>query len=329
MLDVCLMGSGGSIPKPERHLSSALLRYCGASIVIDCGEGTQIALKKAGFTFSRIGIILITHFHADHISGLPGMLLSMGNEGRVGPVIIAGPPGLARVVESLCIIARGLPFEVVTYEFSQDGGSLPKELFSDNKREPKKVEDEKEPFYSPPSHIDPITLFDVKAFPLFHTTPCLGYRISIPRAGKFDPNKAKAAGIPVELWGKLQRGEAAGGFLPDDVLGPPRKGLDVSFVTDSRPSESISSAVFRSDLLICESMFASDKTARALKSRHMTAAEAAYIARDAEVGRLWLTHYSPSVNDTSVCLAEACEIFQNTTAGRDGTYETLRFPDQN
>ena len=328
MLDVCLMGTGGSMPKPERHLASALLRCGGASIVIDCGEGTQIAMKKAEFAFSRIGLILITHFHADHISGLPGMLLSMGNEGRVDPVVIAGPPGLTHVVSSICIIARGLPFEVRLYEFPAGGGDLPGEVFAESYDPAAMPWDSLEEAPAPAKgHGNPMTAFKIKSFPLHHSITCLGYRISLPRAGKFDPDRARAAGIPVNLWGLLQRGEAVGEYTPEDVLGAPRRGIDVSYVTDTRPDDLISSEVLRSDLLICEGMFPSDKQERAKKSRHMTAAEAAYIARDAEVGELWLTHYSPSVNETDICLSEARAIFPDTTAGFDGMKKTIKFPE--
>ncbi|MCI9450129.1 MAG: ribonuclease Z [Clostridiales bacterium] len=311
MLDVCLMGTGGSIPKLERWLASALIRHCGDSLIIDCGEGTQLAMKKTGYTFKQIGLILITHFHADHISGLPGMLLSMGNEGRCDPVTIAGPRGLSRVVSSLCVIAGGLPFTVFVYEFPNEGGELPSEYFTTGKG-------------STPS-------LKIKAFPAHHSMPCLGYRIELPRAGKFDPMRAKAENIPVKFWGTLQRGETVTDgereYQPSDVLGEPREGISVGYVTDSRPTDMIASAVDGCDLLICEGMFDNSKTERALKSRHMTASEAAGIAKAANAGRLWLTHYSPSIPDPSVCLAEARAVFENTTAGHDGMAELLRFPE--
>ena len=311
MLDVCLLGCGGSIPKPDRWLSSLLLRHGGNTVLIDCGEGTQLALKEAGFVAGKIGLILLTHFHADHVSGLPGMLLSMANEGRVDPVTIAGPKGCARIVSSLCIIAQGLPFQITVHEFENGGGALPDYLFEQGTNSGVPM--------------------SVTAFTARHSMPTFGYRISLPRAGKFDPERAKAQGIPVRLWGVLQRGESVEcdgvTYTPDMVLGETRRGLDVGYVTDTRPTETIVEAVRDCDLLICEGMFADDKTERAKKSRHMTAREAATVARDSGAGALWLTHYSPSMPDPAECISEAREVFENAVAGEDGMMVTLRFPE--
>lgn len=309
MLDVCLMGCGGSIPTPERWLSSLLCRHGGNEIVIDCGEGTQLAMKKAGFAAGKISLILLTHFHADHVSGLPGLLLAMANEGRTEPVTIAGPRGASRIVSSLCVIAQGLPFSVTVHEFPSAGGELPAYLFEQGTNSGAPM--------------------SVRAFAARHSVPTLGYRISLPRAGKFDPERARGSGIPVRYWGVLQRGESVelDGriYTPDDVLGPPRRGIDISYVTDSRPTETIMSAVADSELLVCEGMFPDEKRERALKSRHMTAREAATLARDAGAHRLWLTHYSPSVPEPSVCLHEAREVFPSAEAGFDGKAECLSF----
>lgn len=311
MLDVCLMGCGGSIPKPDRWLTSALMRYGGETLIIDCGEGTQLAMKEAGFVAGKIGLILLTHFHADHVSGLPGMLLAMANEGRTDPVAIAGPKGCGRIVSSLCVIAQGLPFQIMIYEFPNGGGELPTEYLpvNNNAGDPMKI----------------------TAYPARHSMPCFGYRVSIPRRGKFDPARAKAANIPVKLWGTLQRGETVeldgSTYTPDMVMGESRRGLEVSYVTDTRPTPEIVEAVRGSDLLICEGMFGSDKAERAKKARHMTSVEAAAIARDAEVGELWLTHYSPSLPDPAESTEEARRIFPKTEAGFDGKHVLLRFED--
>ncbi len=311
MLDVCLLGTGGSVPKPDRWLTSAYFRYNGEAILIDCGEGTQLALKETGFIAGKIGLILLTHFHADHVSGLPGMLLAMANEGRLDPVIIAGPKGCARIVSSLCVIASGLPFEVSVVEIPNGGGELPAECVATwAGKAPLKV----------------------TAFPAKHSMPCLGYRISLSRCGRFDPVRARAAGIPVKHWGRLQKGETVTEgdvtYTPGDVLGESRKGIDVSYVTDSRPTPEIVSAVSGSDLLICEGMFPDDKWERAKKSKHMTAREAAEIAVSAEAKELWLTHYSPSMPTPEEAEAEAKEIFENTVAAEDGRHVLLRFPDE-
>lgn len=312
MLDVCLLGCGGSIPKPDRWLTSALFRFGGNCILIDCGEGTQLALKEAGFVAGKISLILLTHFHADHVSGLPGMLLAIANEGRVDPVVIAGPKGTARIVSSLLVIAQGLPFEVRIVEIANTGEVLPDECFPQNPNSSSRLR--------------------VSAFPGRHSMPVFGYRVSVSRSGKFDPERAMAQNIPVKLWRVLQRGESVeeNGVLytPDMVLGSSREGLEVSYVTDTRPTEQIIHAVRGSDLLICEGMFAGDKHERAKKSRHMTAGEAALIAHDAEALELWLTHYSPSLPDPAEALAEAKEIFTNTVAGYDGLYRLMQFPEQ-
>ncbi len=309
MLDVCLMGCGGSIPTPARWLSSLLCRHGGTQLVIDCGEGTQLAMKEAGFAAGKISLILLTHFHADHVSGLPGLLLAMANEGRTEPVTIAGPRGASRVVSSLCVIAQGLPFSVTVHEFSSTGGVLPDYLFEQGTNAGA-----------------PMT---VRAFAARHSVPTLGYRISLPRAGKFDPERARAAGIPVKCWGLLQRGETVEldgvQYNPSDVLGDARRGIDVSYITDSRPTDKVCEAVADSDLLVCEGMFPEEKRERALKSRHMTAREAAEIASRAGAHRLWLTHYSPSMPDPAQCLAEAREVYPAAVAGHDGLCESLHF----
>ena len=312
MLEVCLIGTGGSIPKPERWLASALLRHNGSSVVIDCGEGTQLALKSAGYPAGRIALILITHFHADHVSGLPGLLLAMSNEGRLDPVTIAGPRGLRHVVESLCVIAGNLPFQVNVLELPSEHFELPPEYLPEGRGSDAGLR--------------------VTSFPLYHSMMCLGYRISLPRAGKFDPERAKLTGIPVNLWGVLQRGESVsyGGtvYRPSDVMGAPRHGIDICYVTDTRPIPEIVPEVADADLLICESTFGDDKEERARKSRHMTATEAAIVASDAGVGRLWLTHYSPSVTDTAPCLESARRVFPTAEAGYDGMREIIGFPEE-
>lgn len=311
MLEICLTGTGGSIPKPERWLASAFFRYDGHSVVIDCGEGTQLAIKSAGYPAGKIALILITHHHADHISGLPGLLLAMSNEGRTDPVTIAGPVGTGHIVSSLCVVATNLPFEVNVIELPNGVYEIPAEYM------PKKG-----------GRACPIR---ITSFPLYHSTPCLGYRLSLPRPGKFDPVRAGQLGIPVNFWGMLQRGESITvnerTVTPDDVMGSPRQGIDVCYVTDTRPTASLPEYVRGADLLVCESTFGDDKTERAKISRHMTASECATLASHASVGELWLTHYSPSVTDTSDCLESARRIFPDAEAGYDGIRKILRFKD--
>lgn len=302
MLDVCLLGTGGTMPLKNRWLTSALFRSEGKSLMIDCGEGTQIAMKYAGFTFKPLGVLCITHFHADHISGLPGLLLSMGNEGRQEPLTIIGPRGLARVVNALRIIAPGLPFNIRLIEID----------------EPEKTID--------------IDGFVITAFHVRHTVECLGYKVEIRRVGRFDVEKAIRFNVPKKIWSTLQKNESAEldgiTYTQDMVLGEPRKGIKVVYATDTRPVASIVRNAEDADLLICEGMYGDpEKQARAEETYHMMYHEAAQIARDARVKQLWLTHYSPSLTDVNEFLGEATSIFPDTKACKDGEIITIRFED--
>ena len=303
MIDVSLLGSGGTMPLKSRWLSSALVRHNGSCVLFDCGEGTQIALKCAGFTFKPIDVICFTHFHADHISGLPGMLLSMGNEGREAPLLIIGPKGISKVVSSLRIIAPGLPFgvEVVSLDY------------------------EEETFY--------FDGYNITAFKVNHGIECYGYRIDVPRAGKFDLEKAKANDVPMCVWGKLQKEDTVEyngvNYTSDMVLGPSRKGIRLVYCTDTRPTESLVQNSIGADLAILEGMYGSDeKDTHAKVKMHMTFAEAASIAQKSDVKELWLTHFSPSMPNPDDYLDEAKSIFSNTHIGHDGKTQTIRFEEQ-
>ncbi len=303
MLDVCLLGTGGTMPLKHRWLSSAIFRYNGHSILADCGEGTQIALKIAGFTFKPIDVLCLTHFHADHVSGLPGLLLSMGNEGRTEPLLIIGPKGAQKVVSSLRIIAPGLPFLVEVAE----------------------VIDDEETFY--------FEGFNITAFKVQHSVKCYGYRIDIPRAGKFDVEKAKRNNVPIKVWGMLQKDNEAEFegkiYTSDMVLGEKRKGIRVVYSTDTLPVESIEENACDADLLILEGMYGSDeKDMMAHDKHHMTFAQAASIAKKASAKKLWLTHFSPSMPEPEEFIDEATIIFPNTIAGKDSMMETIRFEEE-
>ena len=294
MLDVCLPGTGGTVPKIERYLACCYMRYNGCGLLIDCGEGTQLAIKKAGFSLGKISTILLTHFHADHCSGLPGLLLSMGNEGHTEPLLICGPKGVDEVVKSLMYICQELPFRVQTRVLG-DFDTLERDGFS-------------------------VTSFEVK-----HSCACLGYDVRINRAGRFDVAKAKRNGVPVDLWSRLQKGEEIDGYTRDMVLGESRRGIHVTYSTDTRPCEIISTMAADADLLICEGMFEGEKLERAKESSHMTVVEAANLAVDSGCAEMWLTHYSPALPDPLVCIEEAQAIFPNTIAAVDGQVKTIRF----
>jgi ribonuclease Z len=300
MLDVCLLGTGGMMPLPNRYLTSLLTRCNGSSLLIDCGEGTQVALRNAGWSFNPIDTILITHFHGDHVSGLPGLLLSMGNADRTEPVTIIGPKGLEKVVRSLCVIAPELPFDINFIEMN----------------------DAEETFIRGD--------YNITAFKVNHNITCYGYSIEIKRAGRFDPELAKANDVPLKYWNRLQKGEEieADGrvFTQNMILGPARKGIKLTYATDSRPCPSITKNAKGSDLLILEGMYGEPGSEqRAAEHRHMNFAEAATIALRSKAEELWLTHYSPAMAKPELYKDYVRGIFANTKICRDGRKVTLEF----
>lgn len=300
MLDVCLLGCGGMMPLPYRWLTALLTRFNGSSLLIDCGEGTQIAIKEKGWSFKPIDVICFTHYHGDHISGLPGLLLTMGNADRREPLTLIGPKGLERVVNALRVIAPELPFPIIYKEI--EGAE---QVFEMNG-------------------------YRLKAFRVNHNVLCYGYTMEIDRAGKFDPERAREEGIPQMYWKHLQKGatvEYEGRTLtPDLVLGPPRKGLKLTYTTDTRPTNSIRENAKNSDLFICEGMYGEkEKAAKAVEYKHMTFYEAAQLAKDAEVGELWLTHYSPSMPYAEEYMDEVRKIFPGAKAGKDKMSTELKF----
>ena len=292
MLDVCLLGTGGMMPLPYRWLTSLMVRYNGSSLLIDCGEGTQIAIKEKGWSFKPIDVICFTHYHGDHISGLPGLLLTMGNADRTEPLTLIGPKGLERVVNALRVIAPELPFPIKCIEIRE-----PEETFEMNG-------------------------YRLKAFRVNHNVLCYGYTMEVDRAGKFDVERAKEAEIPQKYWGILQKGEMVEYedrvLTPDMVLGPARKGLKITYCTDTRPTDSIKNNAEGSDLFICEGMYGEkDKQKKAREYKHMTFYEAAELARDAKVRELWLTHYSPSLTKPEEYKDDVREIFPAAVAAKD------------
>ncbi len=303
MLDVSLLGTGGMMPLPYRWLTSLMLRYNGKSILFDCGEGTQIALREKGWSPNPIDIICFTHYHADHISGLPGMLLTMGNAERKEPLLLMGPRGLTKVVGALRTIAPELPFEIQYREITEE-----QQAFS-------------------------FDGFQISAFRVCHSVTCYGYSMVVERAGRFDRDRAMEQQIPMKLWSRLQKGETivhdGTAYTPDMVLGPPRKGLKVTYCTDSRPVEAITVNAAGSDLLILEGMYGEpDKLAKAKENRHMTMYEAARIAKNAGVPELWLTHYSPSLMHPEAYLGDVRKIFPNAVAAKDGRTIELKFDEE-
>lgn len=277
-----------------------MVRYNGSSLLIDCGEGTQIAIKEKGWSFKPIDVICFTHYHGDHISGLPGMLLTMGNADRTEPITLIGPKGLERVVGALRVIAPELPFKIIYQEITER-----EQTFEMNG-------------------------YRLKAFRVNHNVPCYGYTLEVDRAGRFDVDRAEAAGISKRFWGILQKGETVvdrgSVFTPDMVLGPARKGLKITYSTDTRPTDSIRENARGSDLFVCEGMYGEkDKQKKAKEYKHMTFYEAAELAKAAGVKELWLTHYSPSLNYPEEYMKDVRAIFDAAVAAKDGQSAELVF----
>ena len=303
MLDICLLGTGGMMPLPYRWLTAMMARYNGKSILIDCGEGTQIAMKEKGWSPKPIDIICFTHYHADHISGLPGMLLTMGNAERTEPLTLIGPKELTRVVNALRVIAPELPFPIECIE----------------------IENSEQEFK--------FDGFKINAFRVNHSVLCYGYSIEVERAGKFQIEQAVSNKIEQKYWSRLQKGEiikTEGTTLtPDMVLGPRRKGIKVTYCTDSRPVDIIVNYAKDADLFICEGMYGEpDKQGKAKDRKHMTFYEAAELAKAADVKELWLTHYSPSLTFAEEYMGEVRKIFPRAVAGKDGKTVELDFTEE-
>ena len=303
MLELCLLGCGGMMPLPYRKLTSLMARYNGNSILIDCGEGTQVAIKEKGWSFKPIEVICFTHYHADHISGLPGLLLTLGNAQRTEPLLMVGPRGLERVVNSLRVIAPDLPFPIVFHEL----------------KEKEEVLD--------------VCGCRITAFRVNHNITCYGYTIEIDRAGKFDVSKAKENNVEMQYWNRLQKGETI--ELPDRtltsdlVLGPSRKGIKCTYTTDTRPTDSKVEHAKDDDLFICEGMYGEpEKKVKAVEYKHMTFYEAAEMAKKACVKEMWLTHYSPSLVRPEPYMEEVRKIFAAASAGKDGKSTTLLFEEE-
>ena len=303
MLDVCLLGTGGMMPLPYRWLTSLMLRCEGSHLLIDCGEGTQIAIKEKGWTFKPIDIICFTHYHADHISGLPGILLTMGNAERTEPLTIVGPRGLERVVNALRTIAPELPFLIQFIELTEAVQTIS----------------------LPP--------YEITAFRVNHNIVCYGYTIELKRAGKFQADRAIEQGIPLKFWNPLQKGNVVTDgektYTPDMVMGPARKGIKVTYTTDTRPTESIRNNAADADLFICEGMYAEkEKIKKAKQYKHMTFYEAAQLAKDAGVKEMWLTHFSPSLVHGESYMDQVKAIYSNAHLGKDGMSVELDFEEE-
>ncbi len=295
---VCLIGTGGMLPLKNRWLTSCYIEHNGKAILVDCGEGTQIALAQYECRISRIEYIFFTHCHADHISGLPGLLLSMGNCSRTEPLDIFVPQGFGNIPRQLMCICDKLPFDVNICELPTQAGSLAADK------------------------IDP--LLKVSYIPLRHSVSCLGYSFEFGRKPVFLPEKAKALGIPVEYWKVLHGGENITldddrTVTPAEVTGDARKSVKLTYVTDTLPFKGISRFAEASDLFICEGMYGSEEKKESMnKKGHMLMQDACLLAQQANAKHLWLTHYSPAEKNPREYEHMLKKLFPNVTVSMDG-----------
>ena len=295
------------MPLPYRHLTSVLLRREGDLFLFDCGEGTQVSLRRLNLKWKKIDAIFISHTHADHVTGLPGILMLNAQVDRTEPLYIYGPPKIKEYVEtSRKVLDMYINYPIVVKEIEA----------------PCVVHSGKD--------------FYIRAFPLDHTKICVGYTLEeLDRPGEFNPDKARELGVPVgPLWAQLQQGfevKATDGSIvkPEQVLGEKRSGRKFSFVTDTLYKKTIAEEVRGSDLLVCEGMFESELIDQAKEKKHMTAVQAATIARDADVRRMCMIHYSPRYTDKELqkLLDEAQAVWPKAELSRDRMHIDIPFVD--
>ncbi|MDE6834165.1 MAG: ribonuclease Z [Ruminococcus sp.] len=304
MPEICLLGTGGMLPLKNRFLTSLYAEYNGKAILIDCGEGTQVALSRHGIKISRIDVILITHSHADHITGLPGLLLSIGNCSRTEPLDIYIPESAENFVKNLMSVCGVLPYEVNIHILSD---RIPTEFIAET--------------------IDPMLM--ISTIPLEHSVNCIGYKLTLSRKPVFSPEKAKSLDIPVKYWKILHSGKSVeldNGqiFKSEDVVKESRPPVTVTYITDTLPIPEIVDFAKNSDLLICEGMYGDSTKKQSMNEKgHMLMQDACRIASEANVKKLWLTHYSPAESEPEIYFDTLREIFPEVTVSRDGEKTVL------
>ena len=308
MIDVTLLGTAALMPTPDRALTAAALTVNGRVLLIDCGEGTQTSLRRWGVSPMRVDLIALTHYHGDHIFGLPGLLQTMGVQARTAPLYIVGPGDVAVELAPVLQLAGPQPYGIRLLTLPEEGVA-PASLLPGWPTEAR-----------------------LTAFPTVHRVISQGYAFALDRAPKFLPEKAKALGVPVSLWSVLQRGEAVtleGRVVrPEEVLGPSRPGLKVVMSGDTTDCPSLEAAARDADLLISEATYGEDDQADLARAHgHMNFAQAAALAARAGVKRLWLAHYSQMVEDPAARLANAQTFYPEAVCGEDGLHIQLRFPD--
>ncbi len=299
MPNITLLGTGGMLPLKDRFLTSLYVEQNGNAVLIDCGEGTQVAFAQHGLKLSKIKAIFITHSHADHVAGLVGLLLSLGNTGRCDPLPIFCGESAVDTIQHLLAVTGGLPFDVHLHRLPENQSTSIKI-----------------------NKIDP--LLQIDTLPLKHSVPCLGYRLTFSKKPEFQPQQAKALEIPVQYWKQLHSGETV--TLPDgrkidsaQVTGAPRPPIIITYTTDTLPIPEIVDFAKGSDLFVCEGMWGNpDKKESMNQKRHMLMQDACQLAKKANVQRLWLTHYSPAEKEPEIFADELQQIFETVVISKDG-----------
>jgi ribonuclease Z len=302
-LDVVFLGTAGSMPTARRNASATLVRRGGERLLVDCGEGTQRQLLRSDIGLVDLDEIFLTHFHADHFLGLPGMLKTFALRGRELPLTVHGPRGLRDLFDSLRRVIGRLTYEVGVVELSADA-VLPRDGY------------------------------ELRTFPARHGRDAIGYAlVEHERPGRFDVEVADSLGVPFgRERGALQRGEAvtlADGRVvePAQVLGEARRGRTIVLTGDTAPSDLVVEAAHGADVLVHEATFCEDETVRAAETEHSTALEAARVARDANVRLLALTHLSSRYGGGDV-EREARTVFPDTVVPRDFDVIEVPFPER-
>ncbi|MGN1021288.1 MAG: ribonuclease Z [Aristaeellaceae bacterium] len=306
MINVTLLGTSALIPLPDRAETAALLVCGGHSILFDCGEGTQTAARKAGVSLVKTDVIALTHYHGDHIFGLPGLLQTMSMMGRTEPLTLVGPGDMEKELEHMIPLIGWLPYELKLVSLPAGGVELTQLCQG----------------WPGGARLTPVATA--------HRVVSQGYVFELPRAGRFMPEKAKALGVPTNQWRMLQKGESVQlgeqTILPEMVMGAPRKGLKVVFSGDTAVCDALEQASQDADLLLCEATYGENAQAQlAADHGHMNFAQAGQLAQKARVRRLWLMHYSQMVEDPMAYLPNAQAFFPGAECGFDGKAITLKF----